>query len=243
MSKANEIVKVVTSDLGKHRSSVGCGGSNDWCSQYVSHVLTVVGIGDVASLWCTYLYNNMSASKNWSEPDDSPVAGDIILFDWDGKADPLYHTRPLDHVGVVVGYSNGIITYIDGNGGGSQYICKRTIGINSGYVAHWMRYVGDANTSAPVVTPTPVAKPEVKPTPVPAKKYCSVELEQLSEGCKSPSVETMQNLLKAVGYKITADGDFGKNTSEALAKFQKSAGLEADRVCGKLTWKALIEAE
>lgn len=241
MTKANEIVSTVTSDIGKHRSSVGCAGSNDWCAMYVSHVLTSLGIGDVANLWCTYLYNNMSASKDWSEPDDNPRPGDVVFFDWDGSADPLYYTRPLDHVGVVTGYSNGIITYVDGNGGGSNYIGKRTISINSGYVSYWMRYVGDTGSSAPVVS-APAPKPEVKPEP---KKvvYCKVELEQLSEGCKSASVETLQNLLRAVGYKITADSDFGKNTSEAVAKFQKANGLEADRIVGSATWKKLIEAE
>lgn len=85
MTKANEIVNTVTADIGKHRSSVGCAGSNDWCAMYVSHVLTSLGIGDVANLWCTYLYNNMSASKDWSEPDDNPRPGDVVFLTGTGQ--------------------------------------------------------------------------------------------------------------------------------------------------------------
>jgi peptidoglycan hydrolase-like protein with peptidoglycan-binding domain len=35
------------------------------------------------------------------------------------------------------------------------------------------------------------------------------------------------------------DGDFGPATESALKKFQKVTNLEADAICGPLTWVAL----
>lgn len=67
----------------------------------------------------------------------------------------------------------------------------------------------------------------------------------LKYGSKGPEVKTMQEMLIACGYYCGpdgADGDFGKNTFEALKKFQKEAGLGAvDGWYGKQT-KAALEA-
>lgn len=234
MTTREKIVNKAMSDIGKHRSAVGCAGSHDWCANYVSETLKAVGL-DVYDWFCTFLWRKMKNSSDWDEPSTEPQPGDIIFFDWDHAIEE----RPLDHVAIIVGYSNGVITYVDGNGGGSQYIQKHTIGVNNSCVAYWMRYIGDDKN----VTPTPVAKPEVTPTPVPAKKYCSVELEQLSKGSKSPSVETLQNLLNDLGYGIEVDKNFGSETESAVKKFQKSVGLVDDGIVGSKSWKALIEAE
>jgi peptidoglycan hydrolase-like protein with peptidoglycan-binding domain len=48
-------------------------------------------------------------------------------------------------------------------------------------------------------------------------------------------------LLIAVGYSITADGNFGTGTETALKAFQTSAGLTADGLYGPTT-KAALEA-
>ena len=61
----------------------------------------------------------------------------------------------------------------------------------------------------------------------------------LKKGCTGQDVKWLQYELVEAGYKLTIDGDFGKNTNSALLKFQKSAKLEQDGKCGPATRKAL----
>lgn len=71
----------------------------------------------------------------------------------------------------------------------------------------------------------------------------SIKLSELSEGSSGRQVESMQQLLIARGFgcgESGADGDFGSATAAALLEFQKSALLEADAVCGRESWSALI---
>lgn len=228
MSKRSAIVARANETLGMTRDQLGMSGSYAWCAHYVSNILRYVGIGNMYDLSCTRLQYKMAASDEWDEPDGHPEPGDIIFFDWDHAVEDL----PLDHVGIVISCVNGIVTYINGNGSSSVRVTKQTISVNNPTVAYWMRYVGED---------TKEANPPVNPE-VPKKKMCTVELEQLSRGCESASVETAQNLLADLGYDIDVDGQFGPNTEEFVKKFQKLNKLNADGVIGPLTWKSLIEA-
>ncbi len=62
----------------------------------------------------------------------------------------------------------------------------------------------------------------------------------LYEGDSGPSVIDLQNLLKAKGYSVTADGFFGPKTKTAVALFQKQNGLTDDGIVGPKTWEALL---
>lgn len=230
MSIADKIVARANATVGMSRYDLGMPGDYAWCAHYVSEVLRYVGVKNMYDTSCTRLQAKMDASVEWSEPDDMQP-GDILFFDWDKIIEPL----PLDHVAIVVDYDakSGKITYVNGNGSSSLLVTKQTMNINSTYIQYWMRYVGDQSVK-------PIPKPD--PIPTPKKVMCKVELEQLSFGCKSPSVETMQNLLADVGYELDVDGIFGDETKEVLAKFQKEYKLEVDTICGCQTWKALIEA-
>lgn len=230
MNKAQQIVDRANVTVGMSRYDLGILGDHAWCAHYVSEVLRYVGIKNMYDLSCTMLQAKMDSSVEWSEPDDL-LPGDILFFDWDKIIEPL----PLDHVAIVVDYdaSSGKITYVNGNGSSSLLVTKQTINIHSSSIQYWMRYVGDQNV-------TPIPNPD--PIPTPKKTMCKVELEQLSYGCKSPSVETMQNLLADVGYELDIDGIFGDETKEVLADFQKKYNLDVDSICGCQTWKALIEA-
>ena len=53
------------------------------------------------------------------------------------------------------------------------------------------------------------------------------------------AVAEMQDLLRAHGYPIRADGDFGWRTEQALKTFQRRSGLRVDGIVGKQTWTAL----
>lgn len=230
MSVAEKIVARANATVGMSRYDLGMPGDYAWCAHYVSEVLRYVGVKNMYDTSCTRLQAKMDASVEWSEPDDMQP-GDILFFDWDKIIEPL----PLDHVAIVVDYDakSGKITYVNGNGSSSLLVTKQTMNINSKYIQYWMRYVGDQSVK-------PIPKPD--PIPTPEKVMCRVELEQLSFGCKSPSVETMQNLLADVGYELDVDGIFGNETKEVLAKFQEEYKLDVDSICGCQTWKALIEA-
>ena len=61
----------------------------------------------------------------------------------------------------------------------------------------------------------------------------------LRRGDKGPSVFALQRLLKAAGYDIDVDGDFGPQTDTALRTFQASSGLIDDGIAGDRTYSTL----
>lgn len=69
-------------------------------------------------------------------------------------------------------------------------------------------------------------------------------LPVLSPGMVSSAVLSMQLLLVYKWGKrlpeYGPDGEYGEETYSALTSFQRDKGLEADGVCGPLTWAALI---
>lgn len=61
-------------------------------------------------------------------------------------------------------------------------------------------------------------------------------------GDKGDGVKQIQTALKAAGYKVTVDGDFGNQTDAAVRQFQKKNGLKVDGIVGKITWGKLSTA-
>lgn len=59
------------------------------------------------------------------------------------------------------------------------------------------------------------------------------------KGMVGQDVKWVQYELVEAGYKLTIDGDFGKNTDKALRDFQKSAKIDVDGRCGRITRGAL----
>src|SRR5690606_42125535 len=53
-------------------------------------------------------------------------------------------------------------------------------------------------------------------------------------------VYILQAFLKASGYAIETDGDFGAGTTAALQAFQRDNGLIVDGVAGPKTWSVLF---
>jgi len=51
----------------------------------------------------------------------------------------------------------------------------------------------------------------------------------------------LQCALKSLGYRITADGDCGPGTRQAVTSFQMHAGILADGICGPQTEAALVK--
>ena len=235
MTKREEIVSVAESKVGLNRNEVGCGGDGAWCAMFVSGVLVIVGIGEgVTSDSCTLMQRYMSESDKWSEPDDWPIPGDIIFFDWDNKKEE----RPLDHVGICVGFNNDTlqITYVNGNGDSSYYVTEEEINVNAkgkdghNLVAYWMRYVGDEESEVPEYE----------------DKEVELKVRQLHKGMSGGDVKSLQRLLFADGYSVGMsgdDGDFGNDTEKAVIKYQKDHELDPDGIAGEKTLTALWNCE
>lgn len=70
------------------------------------------------------------------------------------------------------------------------------------------------------------------------------------KGHQRQAVRAMQIMLAALGFAdqmsadktCAADGWFGNGTDASVKAFQRSNGLVADGVCGRLTWSALVSA-
>ena len=235
MTKREEIVEIAKGDIGKNRVEVGCAGDYAWCADWVSKVLIRAGVGEgVTSTSCTVMQRSMSESDKWSEPNDLPIPGDIVFFDWDNKKEE----RPLDHVAICVGFDPHYedITYVNGNGDSSYYVTKEDINVEArgsdghNLVAYWMRYVGD----------------EEEPENTAEDKEVDLEVRQLRKGMTGGDVKTLQRLLFADGYSVGKsgdDGDFGNDTEKAVINYQRDHNLEVDGIAGVDTLTALWKCE
>lgn len=65
----------------------------------------------------------------------------------------------------------------------------------------------------------------------------------LRTGMVSPDVGKLQQALIQSGYKLSADGVYGRNTEEAVRKYQSSIGLISDGIAGPKTLSAIFEKE
>ena len=65
----------------------------------------------------------------------------------------------------------------------------------------------------------------------------------LRVGDQGSEVAEIQGQLASLGYDVTADGDFGPATAEAIKAFQITQGLEADGLVGPSTYEALLGKE
>jgi len=59
-------------------------------------------------------------------------------------------------------------------------------------------------------------------------------------GDQGSDVAEIQGRLASLGYDVTADGDFGPATAEAVKSFQASRGLDNDGLVGPSTYSALL---
>ncbi len=75
-----------------------------------------------------------------------------------------------------------------------------------------------------------------------AYRFVTVTVRYASKGA---SVRLLQILLRGLGYigrdgqPLQPDSEAGQNTIHALKMYQKNRGLEADGICGPLTWRSL----
>lgn len=103
---------------------------------------------------------------------------------------------------------------------------------------HVLRYMGgETNTSSGAAAP-PSPQGEGK-----GSTDGGIVLPLLRRGSRGESVKAMQAVLIADGCDCGpdgADGDFGPATEAALRRYQAENGLDADGVCGPMSWRKLL---
>ena len=102
------------------------------------------------------------------------------------------------------------------------------------------------NTVAPTLTTLPGATSTTAAgstsTTVKGRTNVTSPSDNVKKGDKGDGVKQIQQALKAAGYKVSVDGDFGNQTDAAVRQFQKKNNLTVDGVVGKITWGKLSAA-
>lgn len=151
----------------------------------------------------------------------APHVGDIIFF---------YYSGDINHQGIVVGVSGGVVTTVEGNS--SDAVRRNSYATGSSIIAGYGRpkwsVVSDCETTDP---------------PAPAEQVAAWPLPELKRGDKGEVVRAAQFLL--IGRECPcgiwgADGDFGKETEAATFSFQHKNSLDEDGIIGRRTWGALL---
>ncbi|MCI9639856.1 CHAP domain-containing protein [Anaerovoracaceae bacterium 41-7] len=133
------IVEIAESQLGnvggmKYWSWYGFETHVDWCACFVSWCADKAGYiekGDAPKFsYCQDGVNWFISKKQWYSGKIEPKAGMIIFFDWNGNG-------VADHVGIVKGCKNDIVTTIEGNSGDQ---CKeRQYAVGNGWIMGYGR--------------------------------------------------------------------------------------------------------
>lgn len=133
--------------------------------------------------------------------------------------------------GIAVRFDGHIGYYIGGGEviewRGFAYGCVKTK-LNARKWLHWYKlpFIKYGTVTAP-------AKPE-------NTRAARTEMikRTLRKGCVGEDVRILQTLLIERGYDVGkdgADGDFGRNTDDAVRRFQRDHDLEVDGIVGKMT--------
>ncbi len=118
-----------------------------WCAAFVSWLMENTGATSYRSASVGDWIAMADANSYGLSLTDTPQAGDLVAFDWDGNGDYAYPKR---HIGVVksVG-TDGRFTTIEGNTGlpsGTDGVARRTRSTADGYSTLFIRIdVGSSN--------------------------------------------------------------------------------------------------
>ena len=136
-----------------------------WCAAFVSTVSLQCGLRDIMPTECgcppmIRLYQDIG---RWVE-DDAYVTshGDVIFYDWQDSGIGDNVGQP-DHVGIVVGCTDGTMTIIEGNC--DNAVKLRQIAVNARFIRGYG--VPDFASKSDGAEPQPTPEPEPAPTPEP----------------------------------------------------------------------------
>lgn len=222
---------------------VDCGFIECFGIEYASK-LTYQPKGGFSAL-CSASANYYKNNGAWFS---TPDIGDQVFFNLSGG---------INHTGIVIGVSGGMITTVEGNS--SDAVRRNSYYLGNSYIAGFGRpnWSVFSNSSAPSVstgenpnnseTPNSSAKPSIKTCQV------ALDLPVIEYGAENMWVKLMQTALIARGFNCGwygADGEYGQQTKIALFQFQQKnadkCGLSdgnPDCICGQATWIALLEVK
>lgn len=136
-----------------------------WCAAFVSTVSLQCGLRDIMPTECgcpsmIRLYQDLG---RWVEDDAYvPSPGDVIFYDWNdsGVGDNVGQS---DHVGIVVGCTDGMMTIIEGNC--DNAVKLRQIAVNARFIRGYgcPDYASKADGAEPQPAPTPKPTPQPEP--------------------------------------------------------------------------------
>lgn len=206
---------------GKKQGYAYCDIFLDWC------FVKAYGVENAKRLLCqpnkslgAGCQYSMNYYKNKGQLKSSPKVGDQIFF--------KNSSGEISHTGLVYNVDKSYVYTIEGNtstaagvianGGG---VCKKKYNLNYKFIAGYGRPKYDVSAKGGI---------------------CTMELNILRKGSKGNSVKALQILLNGYGYSCgLIDGEFGAKTHDAVMKFQKAKGLDADGVVGTQTWNKLLK--
>ena len=110
-----------------------------WCAGYASAKAIQFGLLPYfpSEVSCGQMIERAKAMDIWKEADSyEPLPGDAVMYDWDdnGKGD---NTGGADHVGYVIGVSDGYMAVQEGNMGRSgcpDHVGIRPVALNGKYI-------------------------------------------------------------------------------------------------------------
>lgn len=229
MSQRNRIVEIAQSQVGytegrnnDNKYGKWYGMNNvSWCAIFVSWCANQAGINisvmpRFAS--CTQMMNWYKSQGRFKDRTYKPMAGDIILYDWDKSGDA-------DHTGIVIATSGNTVYVVEGNASSGvntsngDGVCKRSRTIGSSVIRGYC-------------VPQYDEFEDLYPT--------------LRKGSKGERVKHMQyrfnfcNSRLNLGIEnIAEDGVYGEKTVNAIKVFQRARNITVDGICGSVTWTAL----
>lgn len=125
--------------------------TDEWCACFVSACFIKANATDLSGteVSCSKFIEIFKEKGIWLEDgSQKPKVGDIILFDWDTKAQP--NNGAPDHIGLVEQVNGNTIICIEGNK--SAKVDRRTINVGWGYIRGFARpkYSGEGSSSTTI---------------------------------------------------------------------------------------------
>ena len=226
-----------------------------WCAIWVSWVLRAAELPDELCpnfSSCTACMKWAKKNGVWKDNDYSPLLGDLIMIDWNGKGSPT-------HVGIVTDANSVTIFTIEGNT--SNKVAERSYDRDNtqvlGYVA--IKYGDDEPVALPA-TPIPSTKRRriAEAQTILRSEYGVVLVIDNAWGpnSKKALIKAIQKSLNDVYQSwLSIDGIWGPKTEQAwcniqngdtgnlvklsqIALISKGYEIEPDGIFGKETLKA-----
>lgn len=183
-----------------------------WCHATISAAAYKVGISGTIipnTCYCPDGIDWFKSKGQWVGRNSSkynPIRGDIIYYDWGGDGES-------DHVGATVSKDGNTLQVLEGNK--SDKCCYRYIDQYDSCIMGYGRPDYDGNGGNTGST--------------------KEDRNWLQEGDSGNDVLEMQKKLKAIGYSIDVDGEWGPATTKVVKQFQKDNDLNVDGGFGELS--------